>query len=327
MTRSLGLIKKSNWETIKQLHLTKNIPMDYEEYDKYYAVFIIWNTTKFTTNIFKPGNKEVIGKDPDNDQNYIEFIQNYKPKIDSNPPDSNPVNIAGVSRTGTKLKIHESSRPDTPDKELVSCWAGVGDDIVNHIIWGGDKAIIESEVGIPTKSVDIKFDPLFGEVWIHEGYAMWENAQIGDSVSVHVIAPPASLQTSINLDLVITGNRVIYSPLGPGTGTHGFADTPAPVFVNSNNGDWDIVDGNLVPNFNGTGKYCIFTEEKTVSRFIEKVPVAGTTYSYVMLQSADSAKLVYPFYLRFIANNFSNSNWKIWFFMTVYRENSNYITV
>lgn len=326
MKKSFGLVKKSDWETIKTLHNTKKIPMDYEEFKNYYSVFVIWNTTKFVTNIFKPGNREIIGADPDNLTKYNEFISVYKPKIDANPPDSNPVNIAGVSKTGAKLQIHESSRPDTPDKKLISCWAGCGDDITNHLIWGGPNLIIQNVSGVPNQSVDMKFDPLFGEVWIHEGYAMWEGAKIGDSISVHVIAPPAQLQTVQNLDLIVSGNRVKYSPSGAGTGTHGFADVPAPVEMNNNNGDWDIIDGSLVPNFSGTGKYAIFTEEKVAMKLMEKIPIAGTTYNYIMLQSADSAKMEYPYFLRVISNNVSNTNWKIWFFVTIYREFTNYIT-
>jgi hypothetical protein len=319
---TLGLVKKSDWETIKNIHLTKNAPLDYIEFKKYYNVFVVWNTTKFVTNLFKPEySKEVIGKKSTNNDDYWDFVHHFKSKIDSNPPDTNPVNISGVMKTGAKLQIHESSRPDRTDKKYVSCWSGVGDDVENHVIWGGPKLVIQNEPGIATKTVDFSFDPLFGEVWIHEGYAMWEGAGFGDAISVHVMAPGVQLQTLSNLDLVLSANTVKYSSSGPGTGTHGFASIPAPVPVYDSTGDWNIDENNnLIPDFSGNGKYKIYTEEKTVFRFLEKIPIGGTTYSYTMLQSADSSQLIHPYFVRLISHNTSNSSWKIWFFVTLYRE-------
>lgn len=315
------LIKKSDWKTIKNLHLTKNVPIDYIEFPKYFHVFAIWNTTKFTTNLFKPKNKETVGISSDNDADYIEFVTYFKPKIDSDPPDSNPVNIAGVGKRGKKLLIHESSRPDSLEKEYTTCWTGSGDDVENHVIWGGPLAILSLEPGMTKTHIDMKFDPLFGEVWIHEGYGMWENAGLGDHFSVYVMAPPAQLQTFANLDLEIVGNRIKPATNGPGTGTHGWANIPPLVKNYNKTGYWDLDEnGNLVPKPQQTGNYDVYTVERKVTTFLNKIPIMGTVYNYTMLQSADTARIPYPYFIRIEAFNVSNGSWKIWFFMTLYRE-------
>lgn len=315
------LNKKVSWTTLKS-KVTIDNHMDYQTHSDFFQVFVIVGSTKFYTNIFFPNEgKKIIGVSPTNNADYQDFIDNYKDGIDNDPPYLvQPVDLPKNLTTGDKLVFHESSRPDTKDKQFISCWAGAGDDTVNHVLWGGPLLGIENEVDVSSKSVEARFDPQFGDVWVHEGYAMWENGGWGDELDVYVIAPGAPLQQVANLDLVVSANRVKYSQSGPGTGTHGFADTPAPVVMHNDDGDWDLVGGSLQPNFAGTGEYCIFTDEKVANHFISRLPITGTNYSYTMLQSADSSVLPYPYFIRLQTTNNSNSAWKIWFFLTLYRE-------
>ena len=322
MAQTGFLNKKATWAELKE-KAAKGLDMDYQTYENFCQVFIIEGSTKFYVNLFHSDVRtNIIGKSPTNDADSEDFHNNYKPQIDAQPPSLvQPVDLPKNMKMNGKISFHESSRPDTADKPLVTCWTGSGDDVDNHIIWGGDMLAFDMSPGVSSKSIDIKFDPLFGDAWIHEAYGMWENAGFGDYADAYTIAPPCPLQTFINLDFIIVDNKVLYSPSGPGTGTHGFAGNPAPVENLTHTGTWDYSDETgLVPNFMGTGKYDIWTIEKISNQFISKLPIAGTTYSYVMLQSADSAKLISPFFLRVITHNVTNTSWKMWLFLTVYRE-------
>ena len=53
---------------------------------------------------------------------------------------------------------------------------------------------------------------------------------------------------------------------------------------------------------------------------MNKVPVYGTSTSYVMLQSADTTLLPPGYVIRIEAYNVSDTVWKVWMIMTLYRE-------
>lgn len=314
--------KKATWTELKSYKSQGGI-MAYDYKENYFQVFVLLNSVRYFTNLFPANFKNVAGISPTNDADLADFVNNFKTTIDNNPPYlPTYVDFPNSIKTGDKLQFHESSRPDSKGKEFVTCWSGSGDDVVNHIIFGGDMVAIENEVDVPEKSIDVKFDPLFGETWLHEGYAMWENAGFGDYLTVQAIAPACPLQPFVNKDLVLDGNKVKYSLGGPGTGDYGFAGVPAPVRNYANTGSWDFNFSNmqLTPNFTNTGKYDIFNVDKSVNDFISKIPIAGTTYSYVMLQSADSTQVISPYFIRITTHNVSNTTWKIWMFMTLYRE-------
>ena len=314
--------KKQSWNFIKS-KAADGLKMDYETLAGYFRAFVIEGSTKHYVNLFTPGNKKVVGQPNTNNADYQDFIDNYKSTIDASPPALvTPVDLPQSMKLGSKIQFHESSRPDSLTKQYVTCWAGSGDDVANHVIWGGDPIAIENEVGVSSKWVDVKFDPAFGEIWLHEGYAMWENAGFGDTLSVHAIAPAAPLQQVANLDLVVDGELVKYSTGGPGTGTHGFASMDiAPVQNLTNEGFWNYSpEAGLTPNFAGTGEFDIFTVDKSINQFVANIPIAGTTYSYVMLQSADSTRVIPPYFIRVKTKNITNGNWRIWMFLTLYRE-------
>lgn len=317
--------KKATWAFLKGKVDSGNFNLDYKEYKHYYQVFIIDGSTRFFCNIMKdiPG-LVMIGKNGSNEAELQDFLDNYKAEVDAKPPFLvQAVDLPKSMKLGDKITFHESSRPDTADNPLITCWTGAGDDVENHVMWGGDIMGFEMNPGESIKYIDVAFDPQFGDTWIHEAYGMWENASFGDYVNAYTMAPGVPLQQFIDLDLILDGNKVLYSPGGPGTGTHGFAANPAPVPSVGGAGAWDYSkETGLVPNFTGTGEFDIWTVERLSNQFIAKFPIAGTTYSYVMLQSADSAKLVPPFFLRIEAHNNSNTAWKLWMFLTVYRENS-----
>ena len=82
--------------------------------------------------------------------------------------------------------------------------------------------------GTPITTVDVKFDhTAFGRIWVHEAYLKFTDAGEGDYILADMVAMGCPLQQSINLDLELDGDLVKFAAGGPGTGTHGFAGTPA----------------------------------------------------------------------------------------------------
>jgi hypothetical protein len=228
-----------------------------------------------------------------------------------------------ISEVGSKVWVHSSSKPVIPGKALYVQWIGRGDDIVNHVLGHGDLLHFELTAGTPVLSKDIKFDPLFGNVYVHEGYCSWHNAGSGDTMSALIMAEATPLQPYINLDLIIDENgNVHYSPQGSGTGTHGFAAVPHLLSRSySQDGEWDYDEQNgLRPNFTNTGLYRISIYEQVVHRFVNDAPVFGTSDNFFRMVSEDTFLLPLGYFMRITANNNSNSNWHSSVMMTVYRE-------
>ena len=223
--------------------------------------------------------------------------------------------------SGDKLAIHESSRPQIEGKFFHTYWTGSGDDMTTPAIGGGGILTVETAIGTATESVDVEFHKDYGDVYLHEGYLMWENAGWGDYIDVEIIANPTPLQQSTNLDYTIDASVKIRAAAGgPGTGTDGLNGDPVWVPNAAGTGWWDIVDGAASFSSGQTGAYDWYTIEILANRFMNQVPVYGTSTSYVMLQSADTTLLPSGYAVRITANNVSNTAWKTWMFMTLYRE-------
>lgn len=228
------------------------------------------------------------------------------------------------SEIGGKLWVHSSAKPVIEGKSFLSTWIGAGDDEDNHIMGDGPLAVIKSEPGTPSKHIDVKFDSsIAGDVYLHEGFMLWQNAKLGDYVNAHIVAEGTHLQQMMNLDLVLDANGyILYSAQGPGTGTHGFASAPYLLPRSySKDGDWDYDDiQGLRPNFTKTGLYKMNINEQVVHRIMHKLPVLGTNTNPARLVSEDSMKLPHGYFLRLECVNQSNSDWEAAFIITVYKE-------
>lgn len=234
------------------------------------------------------------------------------------------INKLPFSELGNKLAIHSSTKPSKAGKEYYLVWTGAGDNVTGSPVTLGDGELMQFalDVSIPKHSIDVKFASDFGDVYIHEGYAKWENGGIGDHICAAVIASPTALQTSVNLDLEIVNNWVKYASGGAGTGTHGFAATPILLKRSkSTDGDWDYDSVNgLVPNSLGTGMYKISDVERAVHKYINKIPTFGNSYGYTRLTSDETAFLPQGYFLRVTAHNVSDTKWTASIFMEVFRE-------
>ena len=211
-----------------------------------------------------------------------------------------------LSELGDKLAVHPSTKPTDPNKEFYLVWTGCGDDVTNHSVGEGELLAFAVATGNPTVSKEIRFDPLFGDVYIHEGYAKWDGGSAGDHMSAMIMTDPTPVQQVASLDLVVEDDWIKYSQSGPGTGTHGFAAAPTLVKRTfSKDGDWDYEGGNLTPNFAGDGLYKISTIERTVHKYINKIPLCGTSGGYDRLTSDETAWLPPGYFIRVTAYNAS----------------------
>lgn len=219
-----------------------------------------------------------------------------------------------------KIAMHASAKP-LQEKQTYAVWAGAGDDMATGGAGDGPLLSFFMTPGVPAVSVDIKFHPNNGKVWINEGYFKFDGAGAGDTISAFVMAPPTSMQTVANLNMVIVDDWVKFAPGGPGTGTHGLAATPVLIPRSfSRDGDWDYDGTNLLPNMTGTGGYKISTIERVYHKYINRIPLYGSSHTYVNMASDDTAGMPYPYFIRVTCTNASNGTWNLQAFMEIYRE-------
>ncbi len=225
---------------------------------------------------------------------------------------------------GKKLAVHPSYKPRLESGTTYAVWTGAGDDVVSDpsVIGGGDLLHFVADTGTAEVVKEIRFDhDAFGRVWVHEAYLKFNGGGEGDYISADVMATGAPLQTVANLDLVIDGDLVKFAPGGPGTGTHGFADTPTLVpRTYSMDGDWDYDGENLTPNMLGEGEYQIRTVDTAIHRYVNKIPCYGSCPNYFSMTSDETAELRAGYFLRVNMHNVSDTNWHASIIMEIYRE-------
>lgn len=223
---------------------------------------------------------------------------------------------------GLKIAVHSSPKPYVPGSRTYAIWTGAGDDIGGGVIGDGPTLHLDMQVGQATTSVDVKFLADQGRVWLHEGYLKFTGAGDGDFMNASVVAEPTALQQSVQLDLEVTDNWIKFAAGGPGTGTHGFADPTAITLVPrtfSKDGDWNFDGTNLTPA-SGDGLYKISDIERTVHRYINKIPCYGDCSTYFTMSSNESTELPKGYFLRITGHNVSNSDWHASIIMEIYRE-------
>ncbi|NJO64944.1 MAG: hypothetical protein HC836_44580 [Richelia sp. RM2_1_2] len=229
------------------------------------------------------------------------------------------------STDSVKIAVHASAKPTNTSTGIPfnTHWTGAGDDVTNHVLGDGPMAFITNEVGVATKSVDVEFDPLFGKVFILHGYIGFDSAGGGDYISATAVARATVLQQFVDLDFVIDNHKVKIASGGPGTGTHGFGGTPTLVPNLTLTGHWNYSDiHGLTPSLDQTGAYDIYDIEVEVDRLMNKIPVFGDNHVTMSLEASDHSELAPGYYIKVTTHNVSNTAWRAWFFVEMYRERS-----
>lgn len=236
-----------------------------------------------------------------------------------------------VSEVGPrKLWVHNSPKPEIPGKQFFVYYTGAGDDAVNGKIGDGDLLTFDFQPGITELEHIVEFHNSgedSGDVYVHEAYAAWTGAKLGNFFSVCIFAKATDLQTIVNKDLILhpfrdgSGNFIKYSPNGPGTGTHGFAGVPVLIKQHLSDGDWDYSSATgLTPNFEGTGGFKIADVDFKANEFINRIPLLGDSNGYCRFESDDTAWVPPGYYMRVSVHNVSNTSWQMALAMTTFRE-------
>ena len=229
---------------------------------------------------------------------------------------------------GDKLAVHTSYKPEIPGGTTYAIWAGAGDDLSDPENGNGKGPVLSLQTKIDEleTSIDVEFNPLYGRTWLHEAYLKFTGAGLGDSISSTIMSYPVPVQDQIHKDLLLDSDGWIsYSPLGPGSGTHGFADPNRIQLVDrsySNDGDWDFIQGSLVPNFYKKGRFKMSTKEQIVHRYVNRVPCYGDCGTYFSMSSDETSELLKGYFVRITLNNASNTVWHASVLMEMYREST-----
>lgn len=223
-----------------------------------------------------------------------------------------------------KLAVHSSNKPHITDGTAYAMWIGCGDDLTepNDRPNTGDILDIDLTTGTLTNSIDIRFNPIHGKVWLHEAYLRFENGGKGDYIEGHILANPTDLQQVANLDLDVDVDGWI-TYVGPGIGSHGFANVDIQLLPRtfSKDGDWNYdTENGLVPAPNGDGVYKINQNEMVVHQYYSKISCRGTCPNYFSMTSEDTAILPNGYFVRITCHNVSNTTWCANVIMEIYRE-------
>lgn len=245
--------------------------------------------------------------------------------VEAHIPEQEILNVSTLPRSlldGKKLAVHASYKPDIGEETTYAVWSGAGDDMVNGVVGEGEMLHFDLHTGTPTVTRSLKFLPSAGRVWIHEAYLKFTGGGEGDYISSSVIAPPSAVQQAVNLDLIMDGDFVKYSPGGPGTGTHGFAATPTLIPRRySKDGSWNYDETTgLTPNFTNEGEYKISTVKAEVHKYFSKLPVCGDCTTYFSMTSEETMEVLQPYYIEITATNVSDTDWHASVIVEMYRQ-------
>ena len=336
------LYKQKDWEFIKaQLAGNPNLRLDYDEKQNgIYRVFVVRGNTQFFVNLFPPGFGTVVGASDTNDADYQDFVDNYKAVPDVTPPATvphaidpdtgNAVPVWSQRVTGDgKTRVLSSHKPVIPGKEAYNFFSSFGDDPETGELAEGEGFLLSCTSGTATTSVAMRFSNTGWPtevVYVFGGGVAWENAGWGDFVSLEIRAEetpvvPKAVAEGLGLpvDYNLDDTRIVYA--GPGSGTHALGGYPKWVPNYKNVGHWNL-DTRLLQAIpaSGSGYFDWFIEDVEVGEYVKKLLVYGTNYDYMLIDGTESAPLPFGTYFVATAHNISNTNWKAWGMVKMYRE-------
>ena len=144
--------------------------------------------------------------------------------------------IKGVPDQLTRDGKRIITASDRP-KDHYRHFSSSGDDVANKVRGGGPQLIFDVPPG-ETHTIDTAF---IDDLYLKDGIVIYQNAELGSYINMDIIVPP---------------------------------NTPYPAIFHD--GNFDLVNGHLVPNADNTGEYCMYNEEKVYLRFINRMLMLGT---------------------------------------------------
>ena len=235
-----------------------------------------------------------------------------------------------------KLFVHQTSRRTG----TVTYWSGRGDkpDDINDI-GNGEYLTISNFPGDPSELVKyMDLNTIDNETDIHEGYFFWENAKIGDFVSLSVVTNTVSYIPSAGTNfylyngfLVIpasgNGNIMITSDItnpciSGGSLVKVYTDETGykpPAYWNADYNKSTGLFENIRPAPDGSGYYNMYTVELVGNRFINHIPLLGSGFE--RLQSSDSIPFPHGMRLKLEMVTLNDDHeWHLTGMMTMHRQ-------
>lgn len=338
------LYKKRNWDKVKSLiNDKKGHALDFEEKQNgVFRVFVTKGRTEFFVNLYPPGFGHVVGISETNDADYQEFIDTYQTPIEDTPPADvehvlNSTTGEAVPKwsephTGDgKVRILSSHKPVIAGKESFNFFTSKGDHAVSGTLSEGGAIMIQTVSGEEYTYSDLKFSNMVNpneSVYAFGGSFGWENAGWGDCFSFEIWGRgtpvvPRVVATGIGLavDYKLDDDKIYYA--GPDVGDYALGDYPTwiPTF-DKKDGHWNLDKQNLVPIpvASGTGDYNWNTGDVHIGSYISDVLVYKDSGNLLTIDATEAAPLAYGHWFRVLAHNNSNTEWKLWGFLKMYRE-------
>lgn len=335
------IFKQRTWEKVKALAAKKNLQMDYEEEQNgVIRAFVRRGSTEFFVNLFPPDFGHVVGKSDTNDADYQEFVNTYMAPVDEDPPAEithvlDPISGAAVPQWTQphagdgKPRVLASHKPVIAGKEAYNFFTSTGDDNENQVLGSGTPLMVQTVVGTAVSQCDLHFSPeidFMETVYIFGGALNWEGAGWGDCLSLEIRAnstpvlpdPPAA-GLGLDVDYVVEDERLRY--VGPGSGTHALGGYPVWVPNFKNQGHFNLDKAAMTPvPVSGTGAFDWYTTEQFVGHYVSDMLIYGSTSNPVIIDATESAPLPQGHWLRLRVHNNTDTEFKVWGFMKMYRE-------
>jgi hypothetical protein len=282
---------KVSWTNLKT-HRADRRPLQYEEKKidsgTYYKCYVVHNNLRFFTNIYPPGHRKYI------QANYDDFINNYKPTIDSLLPTD-----YGVT-DGSKIMVHQTSRV----LGTITYFTCASDDQAHMGLVGGGVAETQKlkghhKIGDPaTMSRYLDINTAENETYIHEGYIQWKDA-LNDELTVSIVPEVTTVSAGSNTFYNLYGGYLVIPAAGDGTinidnmvlcemPVNEFGKRPASYWNADYNTTTHLYE-NVTAAPLGNGAFNMFTVEVTLDQFAHKIPLLGS--GFMNLQTSDASAL------------------------------------
>jgi len=239
--------------------------------------------------------------------------------------------VLAATNLHDKIEVHESSRT----AHTTTYFTGAGDDITNlNDVGNGTRFILRHRIGDDfSQSIYIDFNIVENELWIHEGYAIWNNAMF-DTVSFEIVPIVTSTTSGVNTNYNIYNGYLIVPAAGDGTieitsditdARGGLVYMPlseagirGPAFWDAT---WNTTSKkyeNITPAPNGDGDYNMFAVEVPLSRFVNKLPLLGNGFQ--KMQTADADQIGSGMRLKAWMQTYEpDHDWEMACLLTLYR--------
>lgn len=274
----------------------------------------------------------------------LKYISELKIVVNNYDRDLMPTEAIMLISTGSimpkdsegKLYVHQTSKI----VGTMTYWTGKGDKIDDVTdIGNGNNFTISNYIGdSDITSIYLDFNVINNKSYLHEGYFIWEDAKMGDFITLESVVNTVSYEAGTNTNYNLYGGFLVVPAAGDGTinitsditnpcisgGSlvEVFTDETGykpPAYWNADFNETTNKFENITAAPLADGNYNMYTVELVGNRFVNHIPVLKDGFE--MLQSSDST--YYPHGIRIKVTIFTTNDDHIWHFggiLTMHRE-------